>query len=175
MKKLISLAAGAALTALFVFGLSTPAFAPAVDMFMKIDGIAGESQAKDHKGEIDVLSWSWGKTSSARVSGERLSQPSMGAGTLTIVKAIDRASPKLQSMYSSKAKIPSMTILVPPDSAQGTYLKYELKNVMITSYSTGGTPDRPTEEVAFYYSKIQFQYDKRDKDSTKKKARDKKK
>ncbi len=175
MKKLISLAAGAALTALLVFGLSTPAFAPAVDMFMKIDGIDGESQAKDHKGEIDVLSWSWGETTATGATGERLSQPSMGAGTLTIVKTVDRASPKLQAMHRSKARIPSMTVSLPPDSTTGTYMKYELKNVMITSYSTGGTPDRPTEEVAFSYNKIQFQYDKRDKDSTKKKARDKKK
>ncbi|HEY7575111.1 MAG TPA: type VI secretion system tube protein Hcp, partial [Thermoanaerobaculia bacterium] len=30
------------------------------DYFLKIDGIEGESQDGKHKGEIDVLSWSWG-------------------------------------------------------------------------------------------------------------------
>ena len=32
----------------------------AVDMFLKIDDIKGESKDSKHKGEIDVLSWSWG-------------------------------------------------------------------------------------------------------------------
>ena len=32
----------------------------AVDMFLKIDGIKGESKDSKHKDEIDVLAWSWG-------------------------------------------------------------------------------------------------------------------
>ena len=32
----------------------------AVDMFLKIDGIKGESQDKKHKDQIDLMSWSWG-------------------------------------------------------------------------------------------------------------------
>ena len=34
----------------------------AVDMFIKIEGIDGEAKDADHKGEIDVLSWSWGES-----------------------------------------------------------------------------------------------------------------
>ena len=37
----------------------------AVDAFLKLDGIDGESQDKEHKGEIDILSWSWGGASTA--------------------------------------------------------------------------------------------------------------
>ena len=32
----------------------------AVDYFLKIDGVDGESTDDKHKGEIDILSWSWG-------------------------------------------------------------------------------------------------------------------
>jgi len=32
----------------------------AVDMFLKLDPIKGESADQKHKNEIDVLSWSWG-------------------------------------------------------------------------------------------------------------------
>ena len=32
----------------------------AVDIFLKLDGIKGESQDHKHKDEIDVLAWSWG-------------------------------------------------------------------------------------------------------------------
>jgi type VI secretion system secreted protein Hcp len=36
----------------------------AVDFFLKLDGIPGESKDKAHKGEIDVLAWSWGMSQS---------------------------------------------------------------------------------------------------------------
>ena len=36
----------------------------AVDMFIKIDGIKGESADDKHKEEVDVLSWSWGMSQS---------------------------------------------------------------------------------------------------------------
>ena len=32
----------------------------AVDYFLKIDGIEGESKDSKHAKEIDLLSWSWG-------------------------------------------------------------------------------------------------------------------
>jgi type VI secretion system secreted protein Hcp len=43
----------------------------AVDMFMKIDGVTGESRDKTHGKEIDVLAWSWGMSQSgtARIGG----------------------------------------------------------------------------------------------------------
>ena len=43
----------------------------AVDMFLKIGDILGESVDKTHKDEIDVLAWSWGasNTGSALKTG----------------------------------------------------------------------------------------------------------
>ena len=38
--------------------------AAAVDYFLQIEGIDGESTDKDHKDEIDVLAWSWGMSQS---------------------------------------------------------------------------------------------------------------
>jgi type VI protein secretion system component Hcp len=36
----------------------------AVDMFLKIDGVKGESKDQAHTQEIDVFSWSWGMSNS---------------------------------------------------------------------------------------------------------------
>ena len=36
----------------------------AVDMFIKIADIKGESGDSKHKGSIDVLAWSWGMSQS---------------------------------------------------------------------------------------------------------------
>jgi len=66
------------------------------DMFMKIDSLAGESKDSTHKGEIDVLAWSWGASNSgsAHVGG--------GAGSgkvnvqdLSFTKYLDKSTPDL--------------------------------------------------------------------------------
>lgn len=66
------------------------------DIFLKIDGVSGESKDKEFAGAIDVLSWSWGMSqpSSASVGG------GAGAGKasfqdLTIVKHVDQSSSTL--------------------------------------------------------------------------------
>ncbi len=41
----------------------------AVDMFLKIDDVEGESVDDVHAGEIDVLSWSWGMSQSGTTHG----------------------------------------------------------------------------------------------------------
>ena len=35
------------------------------DMFLKMEGVTGEASDADHKGEIEVVSWSWGMEASA--------------------------------------------------------------------------------------------------------------
>jgi len=76
----------------------------AVDMFIKIGDLKGESQDQKHKDEIDVLSWTWGVSNmgSAHVGG--------GAGTgkanvqdLSFTKWMDKAStPLLLACCSGK-------------------------------------------------------------------------
>lgn len=41
----------------------------AVDYFLKIDGIPGESTDSKHKNEIDIESWSWGQVNSGSHAG----------------------------------------------------------------------------------------------------------
>ena len=36
----------------------------AVDIFLELEGIKGESKDHKHKDQIDVLSWSWGMAQS---------------------------------------------------------------------------------------------------------------
>ncbi len=41
----------------------------ATDYFLKLEGIDGESEQKDHANEIELLSWSWGETNSGSAAG----------------------------------------------------------------------------------------------------------
>ena len=65
----------------------------AVDMFLKMGTIKGESKDSVHKEEIDVLAWSWG----ASQSGTTHQGPGGGAGKvnvqdLSFTHYVDKAS-----------------------------------------------------------------------------------
>ena len=70
----------------------------AVDMFLKIDDIKGESAStRRHKDEIEVLSWSWGMSP---VGDRPTRRRAVGAGKvnvqdLSFTKYIDTSSPNL--------------------------------------------------------------------------------
>lgn len=53
-----------ACTAALLAAIPLASQAAALDYFLKIPGAAGESMDSKHKGEIDVLSWSWGVSAS---------------------------------------------------------------------------------------------------------------
>src|SRR5918996_1816239 len=77
-------------------GASTSVVA-ANDMFLKVTGVQGESQDSKHKGEIDVLSWSWGaSTGDARVRKGRV--PVACIQDLQLTKFVDSSSPALIMM-----------------------------------------------------------------------------
>src|SRR5262245_49473210 len=69
------------------------------DMFLMVKGakhglIKGESQDAKHKGEIDVLSWSWGMQARPSLGGGGASGKS-SINELKVVKKVDSASTAL--------------------------------------------------------------------------------
>jgi len=72
-------------------------------MFIKIDTIQGESTDSRHKGEIDVLAWSWGVASnSASAAGK----------TIKITKSVDKASAKLAQAAAQGDHIKTASLVV---------------------------------------------------------------
>ena len=41
----------------------------ATDTHIKFDGVEGESKHQDHKGEVEILSWSWGVSNASHHAG----------------------------------------------------------------------------------------------------------
>jgi len=109
------------------------------DIFLDIEGIAGESTNPQHKGSIEVMSWSWGVSQTSTgggggaVSRER-------TGHVTLIKRIDKASPLLFKRCVDGTVVPLVTVQLTREDGQ-TYLKYELRNVMVSSISHGGDLD----------------------------------
>lgn len=141
----------------------------AIDMFLKLERIDGESVDDKHKGEIEVLSWSWGATNSGSVRGGG----GGGAGKvnvqdLSITKKFDKSSPQLFLRCATGQHIPKATLSVrkSASSAQGAPnpsddpLVFTLTDVMVSSYQTGVAQggDAPVDQVSFNFAKIEIAY-----------------
>jgi type VI secretion system secreted protein Hcp len=136
----------------------------AVDMFMELATINGESGDKVYKPKkaIDVLAWSWGMSQ----SGSFHSATGGGAGKanfqdLSFTKYVDNASPTLMQMCATGGHIATGTLTV---RKAGTtpleYIKLKLTKVMVTAVTTGGSggEDRLTENVTLNFSAFEFEY-----------------
>ncbi len=68
----------------------------AVDMFLKLDGVTGESADSKHKNEIDILSWSWGASQSGTTHmGSGGGGGKVSVQDLHLTKYLDKSSPTL--------------------------------------------------------------------------------
>ncbi len=142
----------------------------AVDMFLKIDDIKGESVDDKHKDEIDVLAWSWG----ASQSGTMHMGGGGGAGKvnvqdLSFTKYIDAASNALLLRCCDGGHIKKAVLVVrKAGKTPLEYFKITLEEVIVTSYSTGGSggEDRLTENVTLNFSKFKVEYSKQKADGT---------
>ena len=142
----------------------------AVDMFIKIGDLKGESRDKFHDKEIDVLSWSWGvsNSGSAHLGG------GAGAGKanvqdLSFTKYIDKCSPSLMLACCKGSHYTDATLVVRKAGGKPLeYLKITLTEVLISSVSTGGSggEDRLTENVSLNFAKVKVDYIEQKPDGT---------
>ena len=109
----------------------------AVDYFLKIDGIPGESTDSKHKGEIELLSFSWGATNNAQVTSGR------GAGRVSFQdfefsKLFDKASPQIFQKCVTGVHIPNVTLSARKSSDSEVpnpdFLKIVFSTVLISFY-----------------------------------------
>lgn len=134
----------------------------AVDMFIKIGKVGGESKDKTHAGEIDVLSWSWGMSQSGSMHGGG------GGGSgkasvqdLSLTKYMDASTTELMKACLGGTHIPDALLVIRKAGDKPLeYLKIKLTNVLVSSISTGGSggEDRLTENVTLNFEKVNVEY-----------------
>src|SRR5262245_49573979 len=108
-----------------------------VDYFLKITGIAGESMDIEHKGQIDIESWSWGETNAATfaVGGGG------GAGKVHMrdfhfVAKVSKASPRLLLACASGEHLQEAILHCrKAGSKQHEYLTIRLRDCLVSSFS----------------------------------------
>lgn len=143
----------------------------AVDQFLKLDGIDGESQDSKHKNTIDVLAWSWGMSQSGTTHmGAGGGAGKVNVNDISVTKYIDKSSPALMIHTSNGKHIPKALLTVRKAGEKPLeYLKIEMEDIMITSVSTGGSggEDRLTENITLNFSKVKVMYTEQAKDGSK--------
>src|SRR5688500_15525465 len=130
----------------------------AVDMFLKIDALPGESLDATHKDHIEVMSFSWGLRGSAANTTQRV--PAIFEN-LRFTKTVDKSSPKLFLHCAAGTHFPTAILSMRKAGANGDFLKITLSDVMVSSYQVGGAENAdtvPAEQMSLNYTKIVFEY-----------------
>lgn len=132
----------------------------AVDFYLKLDGIDGESADDQHKNEIQVLSYSWGGSQVTSVAGTGGS----GAGKanladLAIMKYMDKSTPKVFEALVKGTHIKTGVVSAIKAGGGGKpFLKLSFEELFVTSYQVSASSEVPTESLSFSYNKIKIEY-----------------
>jgi len=124
-----------AATAIAVALMATTATA-AVDMFLKLDGVDGESVDKKHPGTIEVESFSWGmeKAASSGGGGGGAGLPATFSD-FTIHKLLDKSSPVLMLACATGQHIKSAQLYVrKAGGTQTDFYVVTLSDILVTSF-----------------------------------------
>lgn len=137
----------------------------AIDVYLQIEGIKGESADDTHKDWIECTGVRWG------VTQPRSATASTGGGhtaercehsDITISKLADLASPILLQTCSSGKTIPKAKLEFMRADGQGQRVKYfeiELDNVLIGKITPEVKPGSIMEEtVGLKFSKVKWKY-----------------
>jgi type VI secretion system secreted protein Hcp len=136
----------------------------AIDIFLKLDGIQGESTDHKHKEEIVLESFSWGETNTgAHATGGGAAAGKVSMQDFHFTSRVSKASPKLMLACATGQHIKNGVVTLRRSSAeqesQFEFLFYKFDTVIITSVQDAGdTSDRPSEQVSFAFAKINVEY-----------------
>ncbi|SOY53466.1 Hcp family type VI secretion system effector [Cupriavidus taiwanensis] len=135
----------------------------AQDIFLKINGIDGESQDSSHKNEIEVLAWDWSiEQQSTMHAGSGGGAGKATVSDLSFEHFIDRASPNLMKYCLTGKHINEAVLVVRKAGGNPLeYLKLTMTDVIVTRVSpTGSVEDevRMREKVALSFSRVKQEY-----------------
>ena len=137
----------------------------AVDYFLKIDGIQGESRDDRHKDEIDIESFSWGETQSGTFAvggGGGSGKVSMQDFHFTML--VNKASPALFLACAQGDHIKNAILTCrKAGKDQQEFMKVTMNDVLVSSFQIGGAGGVvPTDQISLNFAKIEVEYKEQD-------------
>jgi type VI secretion system secreted protein Hcp len=136
----------------------------AVDIFLKLGDIKGESMDSKHKDEIEIESFSFGQAGDVNDAGQRPGKISMQ--DFHFVMRLSRATPKLMEKAAKGEKVVSGTtdhaLLIVRTAGQTPteFLKIKFYDALISSIqNTGAAADTfPADQFSLWFGKIEVEY-----------------
>jgi len=128
------------------------------DMFLKVEGVTGEASDADHKGEIDVMSWSWAMDAPVTMT-TGAAAGMVSVGELHIVKHVDQSSPTLMRFLRNRKPVSSAQLIV--RKAGTTPLEYftiDLQNVRINGLRAESHDSELIEHLRLGFQKMRVSY-----------------
>jgi type VI secretion system secreted protein Hcp len=135
-----------------------------IDAHIKFDGVEGEATHVDHKGETELLSWSWGASNHSTGAGGGSGTGKPVPGEFNFTHRYDKASPVLakkcvQGMHFKEVLVTARK----SGEGQKDFFKVTMKEVFITNIShSGGSGGEIMENVSSSYGSIDFSYKPQD-------------
>ena len=131
----------------------------AVDMFMKLEGIQGESKDAHNPGEIEVLSWNCGMTEPRGSADRNRRSGGPRVEDVSFTHYVDRSSPILMLKLISGAILSNGRLLVrraTPDKPFEFYRIF-LKNIALVTISTESKIDTQIETKLIETVSLRFE------------------
>lgn len=133
-------------------------------MFLKVQGVTGEAGDADHKGEIEVVSWSWGlQASTSAIAGDAGTGRST-MSELEVVKRVDQASPTLMMFLVTNKSIGQARLTVrKAGQTPLEYLTIDLQKARITALRAESLSTELVERVRLGFAKVKVTYTLQDR------------
>jgi len=134
----------------------------AVDMFLKLPEVKGESKDKDHKEEMEIESFSWGATQLGTSShGTGAGGGKVSMNDFHFVMRNNSASPTLFLFCANGKHLKDAKLTCrKAGGTQQNFLEVTMTDVLISSFQTGGSQagEVPMDQISLNYSKIEINY-----------------
>jgi type VI secretion system secreted protein Hcp len=140
----------------------------ATNMYLKFEGpiVVGESTDGEHKGQIEIMSYSHGEsqpTSMATSSAGARTAGKVSMQEFSVTKYLDKSSPVLNLACCSGTHYATITIQLYRATQEASkpvkYMEYILSDAIIANYSvSGGGGDVPVENLSFNFATIKWSY-----------------
>jgi type VI secretion system secreted protein Hcp len=133
----------------------------AVDFFLKIDGVHGESQDAKHRDEIEVLAFQWREKQLIDLSsGQSTGRVQMDSFEFTM--HVSKATPKLYLMCAQGANFPNVVFTARKAGAgQQDYLKITFQRAFLSEFtllSNGSAQTLPLSSVKLNFDEMEIAY-----------------
>ena len=134
----------------------------AIDIFLKIDGIDGESTDDKHKNEIAILSYAWGEEAQQATAGGGGGAGKVAMQDFQFSMFVSNASPRLFLACAKGEHFNTAVLTVRRAGASpADFLKWRFTDVLISRYQTAGdgaTGALPADHASLKFSKIELEY-----------------